>query len=55
MNPPEPDVYEGALGSEDHLLSLNAMKEEYESLTMNKTWELSPLPTGRKPVQRVTF
>ena len=28
MNPPEPDVYEGPLGSEDHLQWLNAMKEE---------------------------
>lgn len=51
IHPPEPDVYEEALGSEDHLQWLNVMNEEYESLMMNKTWKLSPLPTDRKPVQ----
>jgi hypothetical protein len=51
MQPPEPDDCEGALGSEDHLMWLNAMNEEYDSLMLNKAWEMYLLPAGRKPIQ----
>ena len=51
MQPPESDDCEGALGSEDHLMWLNAMKGEYESLMLNKAWKLYLLPAGRKPIQ----
>lgn len=47
MHPHEPNDYEGALGSEEHLWWLNVIIEEYESLMMHKTWESSLHPVGQ--------
>ncbi|GKA82366.1 retrovirus-related pol polyprotein from transposon TNT 1-94 [Tanacetum coccineum] len=36
----------------DYVMESNeAMQEEIESLHKNKTWELVPLPRGRKPIE----
>lgn len=28
----------------------NAMEDKYESLIKNQTWDLTPLPSGKKPI-----
>lgn len=46
-----PRDYEEAIKSEDSKYWIAAMKEEYESLLRNKTWEMMELPQDRSPIQ----
>ena len=46
----EPSIFHEALNSSDGSLWMIAMQEEIESLHKNKTWELVPLPYGRKAI-----
>ena len=44
----EPSTFHEALESSDVTLWMTAMKKEIEAPHKNKTWELVPLPHGRK-------
>jgi transposase InsO family protein len=46
----EPQTLQQALSSTDAQQWRQAMDEEYESLTKNCTWQLVPLPRGRKAI-----
>ncbi|KAH9769282.1 hypothetical protein KPL71_011940 [Citrus sinensis] len=46
----EPSTFHEALNSSDVALWMTAMQEEIEALHKNKTWELVPLPHGRKVI-----
>jgi hypothetical protein len=46
----EPQTVEEALNGEDAKKWEMPMQEEYDSLVVNKTWSLVPLPKGRKPI-----
>ncbi|KAH9708912.1 retrovirus-related pol polyprotein from transposon TNT 1-94-like protein [Citrus sinensis] len=46
----EPSTFHEALKSSDVALWMTAMQEEIEALHKNKTWELVPLPRGRKAI-----
>ncbi|KAH9647728.1 hypothetical protein KPL70_025300 [Citrus sinensis] len=46
----EPSTFHEALNSSDIALWMTAMQEEIEALHKNKTWELVPLPRGRKAI-----
>ncbi|KAH9679836.1 hypothetical protein KPL71_026295 [Citrus sinensis] len=46
----EPSTFHEALNSSDVALWITAMQEEIEALHKNKTWELVPLPRGRKAI-----
>ncbi|KAH9670456.1 hypothetical protein KPL70_016992 [Citrus sinensis] len=46
----EPSTFHEALESSDIALWMTAMQEEIEALHKNKTWELVPLPRGRKAI-----
>jgi hypothetical protein len=46
----EPQTMEEALNGEDAKKWEMAMQEEYDSLVINNTWSLVPLPKGRKPI-----
>ncbi|GJX27388.1 retrovirus-related pol polyprotein from transposon TNT 1-94 [Tanacetum coccineum] len=46
----EPSTLQEALNNPDASLWKEAMQEEIEALHKNKTWELVPLPGGRKPI-----
>ncbi|KAH9659018.1 hypothetical protein KPL70_023705 [Citrus sinensis] len=46
----EPSTFHEALESSDIALWMTAMQEEIETLHKNKTWELVPLPRGRKAI-----
>jgi hypothetical protein len=46
----EPQTVEEALNGEDAKKWEMAMQEEYDSLVVNNTWSLVPLPKGRKPI-----
>ncbi|KAH9707327.1 Integrase catalytic domain-containing protein [Citrus sinensis] len=46
----EPSTFHEALNSSDVALWMTAMQEEIEALHKNKTWELIPLPRGRKAI-----
>ncbi|GJW01215.1 retrovirus-related pol polyprotein from transposon TNT 1-94 [Tanacetum coccineum] len=46
----EPSTLQEALNNPDALFWKEAMQEEIEALHKNKTWELVPLPGGRKPI-----
>ncbi|KAH9707030.1 Integrase catalytic domain-containing protein [Citrus sinensis] len=46
----EPSTFHEALESSDIALWMTAMQEEIEALHKNKTWELVPLPHGRKAI-----
>jgi hypothetical protein len=46
----EPQTVEEALNGEDAKKWEIAMQEEYDSLLVNNTWSLVPLPKGRKPI-----
>ena len=46
----EPSTFERALNRPDASLWMTAMQEEMEALHRNKTWELVPLPQGRKAI-----
>jgi len=46
----EPQTMEEVLNGEDAKEWEITMQEEYDSLLVNKTWSLVPLPKGRKPI-----
>lgn len=46
----EPSSYDEAVASQDSDSWIKAMDDEYESLMKNKTWILTKLPPGRKPI-----
>ncbi|KAE8715084.1 1-phosphatidylinositol-3-phosphate 5-kinase FAB1B [Hibiscus syriacus] len=46
----EPSIYQEAINSSDASLWMMAMQEEIEALHKNNTWDLVPLPQGRKPI-----
>ncbi|GJS45164.1 gag-pol polyprotein [Tanacetum coccineum] len=46
----EPSTLQKALNNQDASFWKEAMQEDIEALHMNKTWELVPLPGGRKPI-----
>ena len=46
----EPSTLQEALNNSDASFWREAMQEEIEALHKNKTWELMPLPAGRKPI-----
>jgi hypothetical protein len=46
----EPQTVEEALNGEDAKKWKIAMQEKYDSLVVNNTWSLVPLPKGRKPI-----
>ncbi|KAE8694358.1 hypothetical protein F3Y22_tig00110783pilonHSYRG00068 [Hibiscus syriacus] len=46
----EPSTYQEAINNLDALLWIMAMQEEIEALHKNNTWDLVPLPQGRKPI-----
>ncbi|KAH9746316.1 hypothetical protein KPL70_004379 [Citrus sinensis] len=46
----EPTTFHEALESSDVALWMTAMQEEIKALHKNKTWELVPLPHGRKAI-----
>ncbi|KAH9754808.1 cysteine-rich receptor-like protein kinase 8 [Citrus sinensis] len=46
----EPSTFHEALESSDVTLWMTAMQEEIEAIHKNKTWELVPLPRGRKAI-----
>ncbi|KAH9751779.1 Integrase catalytic domain-containing protein [Citrus sinensis] len=46
----EPSTFHETLESSDVTLWMTAMQEEIEALHKNKTWELVPLPHGRKAI-----
>ncbi len=46
----EPQTVEEALNGKDAKKWEMAMQEEYNSLVVNNTWSLVPLPKGRKPI-----
>ncbi|KAE8686001.1 hypothetical protein F3Y22_tig00111088pilonHSYRG00304 [Hibiscus syriacus] len=46
----EPSTYQEAIHSSDVSLWMIAMQEEIEALHKNNTWDLVPLPQGRKPI-----
>ena len=46
----EPSTFHEATSSSDASLWMTAMQEEIEALHKNKTWELVPLPHGRKAI-----
>jgi hypothetical protein len=47
MNVVEPLNYEQA---KDHKEWMDAMKEEYDSIIKNETWELTELPENKTPI-----
>ena len=47
----EPKTLKEAMGSPQSELWKNAMKEEFNSLIDNKTWEYCDLPTGKKAIK----
>ncbi|KAH9647635.1 hypothetical protein KPL70_025262 [Citrus sinensis] len=47
----EPSTFHEALESSNVALWITAMQEEIEALHKNKTWELVPLPCGRKTIR----
>ncbi|GKE87960.1 retrovirus-related pol polyprotein from transposon TNT 1-94 [Tanacetum coccineum] len=46
----EPSTLQEAPNNPDASFWKEAMQEEIEALHKNKTWELVPLPAGRKPI-----
>ncbi|KAH9668902.1 Integrase catalytic domain-containing protein [Citrus sinensis] len=46
----EPSTFHEVLNSSDVAFWMTAMQEEIEALHKNKTWELIPLPHGRKAI-----
>ncbi|KAE8689483.1 CYP710A2 protein [Hibiscus syriacus] len=49
----EPSTYQEAINSSDASLWMMAMQEEIEALHKNNTWDLVPLPQGRKPIEEI--
>lgn len=47
----EPLTYSDAIASPDRKYWELAMEEEYNSLMSNKTWSITTLPNGRKPIK----
>ncbi|KAH9685484.1 hypothetical protein KPL70_013981 [Citrus sinensis] len=50
MEDGEPSTFHEALNNSDVALWMTVMQEEIEALHKNKTWELVPLPHGRKAI-----
>jgi hypothetical protein len=48
--PEEPQTVQETLNNKDAKKWEIAMQEEYDSLVVNNTWSLVPLPKGRKPI-----
>ncbi|KAL4271938.1 hypothetical protein GQ457_13G028490 [Hibiscus cannabinus] len=46
----EPSTFQEAMNSSDASEWMAAMQEEIEALHKNNTWDLVPLPQGRKPI-----
>jgi hypothetical protein len=46
----KPQIVEKVLKGKDAKKWEIAMQEEYDSLVVNNTWPLVPLPKGRKPI-----
>ncbi|KAE8703963.1 hypothetical protein F3Y22_tig00110462pilonHSYRG00425 [Hibiscus syriacus] len=46
----EPSTYQEAINNSDASLWMMAIQEEIEALHKNNTWDLVPLPQGRKPI-----
>ncbi|KAE8703180.1 BTB/POZ domain-containing protein [Hibiscus syriacus] len=46
----EPSTYQETINSSDASLWMMAMQEEIEAHHKNNTWDLVPLPQGRKPI-----
>lgn len=46
----EPSTFHEATKGQDASLWMTAMQEEMESLYKNRTWDLVPLPQGRKAI-----
>ncbi|KAE8655561.1 Detected protein of unknown function [Hibiscus syriacus] len=46
----EPSTYQEAINNSDASQWMMAMQEEIEALHKNNTWDLVPLPQGRKPI-----
>ncbi len=44
----EPQTYQEAISSPESAKWISAMEEEMESLRLNETWQLQPLPEGRR-------
>jgi hypothetical protein len=52
----EPYQYDDAINCPEAVKWRVALNIEYESLTKNETWSLTPCPPGRKPIgSRYTF
>ncbi|GJV47756.1 retrovirus-related pol polyprotein from transposon TNT 1-94 [Tanacetum coccineum] len=47
----EPSTFQEALNNPDTSFWKEAMQEQIKALHKNKTWELVPLPGGRKPIR----
>uniref|UniRef100_A0A2N9F5E5 CCHC-type domain-containing protein n=1 Tax=Fagus sylvatica TaxID=28930 RepID=A0A2N9F5E5_FAGSY len=50
----DPSTFQEAIESSEKDKWMEAMVEENESLSKNKTWELTELPKGKKPIVRHT-
>ncbi len=48
---PDPVTYREAITSPDSDMWQTAIQQEYDALMARKTWELVPLPAGRKTVR----
>ncbi|KAL4323155.1 hypothetical protein GQ457_11G027600 [Hibiscus cannabinus] len=46
----EPSTFQEAMNNSDASQWMTAMQEEIEALHKNNTWDLVPLPQGRKPI-----
>jgi hypothetical protein len=46
----DPSTFQEAIESSENDKWMEAMVEENESLSKNKTWELTELPKGKKPI-----
>ena len=49
-NKEDPSTFEDAIESSGNDKCMEAMVKEIESLSKNKTWELTELPKGKKPI-----
>lgn len=46
----DPESVDEALGRSDHAQWKSAMQSEFDSLIENRTWELTDLPNGKRPI-----
>lgn len=47
----EPQTYQEAISSPKSAKWISAMEEEMESLRLNETWQLQPLPKGQRKIK----